>query len=175
MEPVTLALSDGGFPLWLCLLHKDFVVGLGFRFAVLLVTSCHLPLTLQGGRGERAAADQTGRVRRLPSFPPRLSAQTHHRPPRPLLVWRSTRSIRGVSRVPSALRLLGGGRCEPRDPRAPLLPVPCEDLQTPPRPWSQRQAGWGSAMHLTAGTLSGAAAREAGSVGVRRRDASSRC
>ena len=80
------------------------------------VMSCRLPLTLQGGCGERAAVDQTGRVRPLPSFPPRLSAQTHHRPLCPLLVWRSARSVRGVSRVPPALPLLGGGCCEPPDP-----------------------------------------------------------
>ena len=129
------------------------------------VMSCRLPLTLQGGCGERAAADQTGRVRPLHSFPPRLSAQTHHHPLRPRLAWRSARSVHGVSRVPPALPLLGGGCCEPPDPQAPLLPVPCEDLQTPPGPgFSGRRA---AALRWTSlpGRMGGAAARGAGRVG----------
>lgn len=99
--------------------------------------SCSVMSCCLGGHGQRAAADQTGGVWPLPSFPPRLSAQTRRRPRRPLLVW----SVRGVSWVPPALPLLGAGCSKPPVPRAPLLLVPCEDLQIPPRPRSQLQAG----------------------------------
>ena len=82
--------------------------------------SCSVMSCCLGGHGWRAAAYQTGRVRPLPSFPPRLSAQTRRHPPCPLLVWRCARSVRGVSRVPPALPLLGAGCGEPPNSTSPV-------------------------------------------------------
>lgn len=135
-------------------------MGLGFRFSVCSVMSCHLPLTLQGGRGERAAADQTGRVRPLPSFPPRLSGtDTPFRPPRPLLVWRSTTWHQRECPGPISPRLLG----EPRDHE------PCSfqfhvNLQTPPGPGVSGRLGLCHGPHRR-DPVGGTAAREAGKRG----------